>query len=85
MGYVTGSVTSTCETVRWAHTCAPDCEWPYNRGGSTVQYMHPEFFRLLLSNQTTADGRDGSPSHLCRRVAALVEGGLLSHNHRSEV
>ena len=36
-------------------------------------------------NRAAANGRGGSHSRLCRRIAASVAGGLLSRLHRSEV
>ena len=41
-------------------------------------------FDILLHNWAAANGHGGSPSRLCRHVAALVAGGLLSCLHRSE-
>ena len=32
---------------------------------------------LLLRNRVAADGLDGSPSYLCRRIVALAAGRLL--------
>ena len=43
------------------------------------------FCRLLLRNRVAAHGHGGSPSRLCRRIAALVAGGLQLCLHRSEI
>ena len=47
--------------------------------------MCTTFCQLLLCNQAAVNGHGGSPSRLCRRIAGLVEGGLLSCSHRSKV
>ena len=49
------------------------------------RYTYTMFGQFLLHNRAAANGHGGSPSRLCRRVAALVAGRLLSRLHRSEV
>ena len=48
-------------------------------------YIHVHnVWRLLLRNRAATNGYGGSPSCLCRCVAALIAGRLLSHLHRRE-
>ena len=39
---------------------------------------------FIARNRAAANGYGGAPSHLCRRVAALVAGGLLSRLYTQE-